>query len=916
MREFKYMPEDFGPLKVKVLHMDLTFDVFDDHTEATSVLKLAAKEVLDNLDLDAKNLELHSLEVDFCESEYEFDAENDVIHIKFKEKIPQEKTFSITTKSTCKPTKHILEGLYFDETPDGAPPTQITQCQQWGFQRIVPCIDRMNAKCTYHTTIRADKSYTNLITNGDLDKPVKDVGEGRVEVAYDNTVTPMATYLFFLGIGTYATFTKEFVYPNGDSFMLELLVPPDSEKEIAEQALEVLHGAVMWVHLFTGPDTYENWENSQKVWDLMKAGKREEAWEIAGGMKLGYKYTGKVYREIGMQNSDFGGMENVGNTTVTTNRIMPYPVMSDRAFEYMMRVKAHEYYHNLNGSEVTGHSPFEIWLNEAVTVFIENKFSSYFFGEDYERLDTVQGIIAPQSGTLTQDLSPASMPVEPDGFNDPNELITGITYVKAPEFVRMIETLMGKENFAKALDNYHTKFKHSNAKWQEWIKCMEEVSKMNFKNMAKVWLKRTGWPTVDVKREQVGDNCILHLRQEGEAYEFPFSVALFDDEGKKLGEQIAHIKEKEQDIIFEGMDPAFVSLNRGFSFYGRVKHKATKHELMLQVQFDDDVVARYIAYDTLFARERLKILKEGADLSDELIDLYFELISDKELMSQYGGQFLAFFDSVEDEKFSHRYQLLYDIREKMYKAIAEKYKDELLAIYNALAKKKYEGSVVKQRIDSIKDRQVKNSALSILTRLDTPDIHEIVKKQFEITTNATDKLSAFRWYLKSSAADKMEMLEEYEEAAKKNLVTWETFLASVARNEAEDSIAIMKKVEDSESFRIEQANDQRALFAVFAHNKRKSLLTDEGREFVKQSILRLAPINEYNTLSILESFGTLEKIEPKHQVQLVKLLVEVLKELPDKKLPSVTSYIKRLLKGSPKALEAYGAKFGKIGLKF
>ena len=55
-----------------------------------------------------------------------------------------------------------------------------------------------------------------------------------------------------------------------------------------------------------------------------------------------------------MQNSDFGGMENVGNTTITANRIMPFPFMTDPAYEYMARVKVHEFYHNLNGSEVTG----------------------------------------------------------------------------------------------------------------------------------------------------------------------------------------------------------------------------------------------------------------------------------------------------------------------------------------------------------------------------------------------------------------------------------------------------------------------------------------------------------------------------------------------------------------------------------
>mgnify|MGYP001616399287 CR=1 FL=1 len=101
--------------------------------------------------------------------------------------------------------------------------------------------------------------------------------------------------------------------------------------------------------------------------------------------------------------------------------------MTDGSFEYMVRVKVHEYYHNLNGSEVTGWSPFEIWLNEAVTVYIEEKYHAFLFGEEYCRLQTVLGLLSPDRGTLLQDEGAASMPIEPDGFNDPNELITSIT---------------------------------------------------------------------------------------------------------------------------------------------------------------------------------------------------------------------------------------------------------------------------------------------------------------------------------------------------------------------------------------------------------------------------------------------------------------------------------------------------------
>jgi aminopeptidase N len=150
--------------------------------------------------------------------------------------------------------------------------------------------------------------------------------------------------------------------------------------------------------------------------------------------------------------------------------------MTDPAYEYLGNVKVHEYYHNLNGSEVTGWSPFEIWLNEAVTVHAEGQYHAFHFGDEYARLQTVLFLLMPGSGTFELDSGAASLPIEPDGFNDPNDLITDITYMKAPEFVRMIETFMGKEAFVKGLDLYHRRYRHGNATRAQWIQAMEEVS--------------------------------------------------------------------------------------------------------------------------------------------------------------------------------------------------------------------------------------------------------------------------------------------------------------------------------------------------------------------------------------------------------------------------------------------------------
>lgn len=938
----KYYPEDFGELTVDVLHMDLVFDVYDDRTNVKSVLRVRTKDKpIEKLELNCRDLEIRAVSCIQCEVSYRYRKDDAILEINFREEIPPLTEVAVVTDTVCRPTRHILEGLYYDETPAGAPPQQITQCQQWGFQRIVPCIDDMAAKCTYTTAIIADSRYTNLITNGDVVVERHTVKPGRDRIVYDNSVTPMATYLFFLGVGTYATFKREFEYPDGRTFMLELLVPPASEAAAAEKALDILHDAVMWVYLFTGPEQFdeEKLPVRKEIWELVRRREKmkyeakpettlEELEKLRYGLAEldttitpGYRYTGTVYREIGMQNSDFGGMENVGNTTITTNKIMPFPQMIDSAFEYMVRVKAHEYHHNQNGSEVTGRSPFEIWLNEAVTVHVEEQHHAFFFGEDYQRLARVLELLAPVSGTFALDSGAASMPIIPEGFNDPNDLITAVTYVKAPEYVRMVETLIGQDTFVRGLDRYFKKFQHSNASTQDWIEAMEEESGQPLKEMSETWLRQTKFPVVEVSAEydRAERKFKFFLKQKVPAgakpWEFPFRAALVDENGNDLAEILERVSGETAELTIENVDmPAFLSLNRGYSFYGKLIYRATQDELLMQVRRDRDTTGRFTAFYTLVDREKLRLLKNPESRpSEDFIELYYRLLNDRQLLEKAGGQFLTIFESVEDEEFAHRYQALYDVRQTLLKAVAWKYRNSVISAYRFFESGSTpRDSTLEETGRAIKNRQAKNACLGILATLDTPDIHAMIKQQFETATCATDRLSAFSAYLNSSAPDKVKVLRAFEEESKKNLVAWETFLSAIGSNSSVDAVELVREMERSDAFRIEQTNDQRALYGSFARNRKKSLQTEEGRALFTEILRKLAHVNEYTTVNLLNAFANIDLMETKYHTPLVKILADLLGELDPQKYPSVYNRIRKLLLGAPKAVKTYSIEHGEI----
>ena len=120
------------------------------------------------------------------------------------------------------------------------------------------------------------------------------------------------------------------------------------------------------------------------------------------------------------------------------------------------------------------------------------------------RLGQVMYAQMPGTGPLALDKAPSSMAVEPAGFNTTHELISAMTYSKAPEFVRMVASIIGKENFVQALFNYHSKFAFSNATSWQWVECMAEFAPPDIKltEMAKGWLTRTSYPTLVVESEK------------------------------------------------------------------------------------------------------------------------------------------------------------------------------------------------------------------------------------------------------------------------------------------------------------------------------------------------------------------------------------------------------------------------------
>jgi aminopeptidase N len=163
-------------------------------------------------------------------------------------------------------------------------------------------------------------------------------------------------------------------------------------------------------------------------------------------------------------------------------------------------------------------------------------------------------------------------------------------------------------------------------------------------------------------------------------------------------------------------------------------------------------------------------------------------------------------------------------------------------------------------------------------------------------------------YLNSSAPDKLVELDIFKKEAEKHLVAWENFLRIVGNSNSADAIEVMKKIEKDPHFRIEQSNELHSLYLTFAANRKKSLLTPEGREYLKEIMIAVSKLNEYTGFILLSAFNDLNNLNSEDQVALVDVLYAVRNSLSKKECASVYNNIQRILKKCPKAVAAWKSK--------
>ncbi len=736
-KKYKYKREDFGELLVKLDHLTIYLNFLDNLVEASNILHMTAVQPTQKIELDARDLTIIRVEWledgndkdQFQSLNYNYVEAKAKLIVTLPREVKAGERFRVKTVTQCVPSDHLLEGIYKDSTPAGVPQQYVSQCQQWGFQRIMPIFDDCRAKCTMTTTLEADAAYTHLISNGNISKvlnpegkPVPKPGDpGRQIITYENP-TPMAPYLFVACAGTWDMLVDHVTYESGRTVRLEYLVPPGRIQD-ATLPMAILKQAVLWIR-----DTQD------------------------------YEYTADTYRTICMNKSNFGGMENVGNTTIVTDAALIDEHTLDHLLMYAHAVIVHEFEHNQCGSETTMETPFDVWLNEAYTVDVERMFMAHMFDPSFVRLTQVDSIRNPLLGPLAVEDGGYAGKIVRDGFNDPDELIDAVTYVKAAEVIRMLRLILRPDVFKTAKTLYFSRYRNSNANTDQFFECFEEASGKSLKEFKESWLNRVGYPSVCASTNYNPEKktFTIDFGQESTAsfnFYLPIDVALTDPTGEIIPgtEHIFHLTKEADSLSFDNVEqaPAFASLNRDYSFYGTfAENTVSSDTLRLKARLDPNLFNRVEAMRQLTDRQRISLLVEpDVGLDPDWLSIYGEILMDRDLAPGLKAYFLRIDEQPLDRGYITWYPELVQAREKLMAAVKGAYRKELVDAFFAL--NTY--GPRKSPKDGIEERVLKHVLLDLITCDDLPESHEIVLDHYRAATTAQDRVSALTALNRSSA---------------------------------------------------------------------------------------------------------------------------------------------------------------------
>ncbi|TCO70338.1 aminopeptidase N [Rhodovulum euryhalinum] len=481
-----------------------------------------------------------------------------------------------------------LEGLYMSNG------MYCTQCEAEGFRKITWYPDRPDVMAPFRVRIESDLPV--LLSNGNP------VAQGPGWAEWDDP-WPKPAYLFALVAGDLVATSDSFTTCEGRKVDLNIWVRPADQGK-ADYALDSLIRSMRWDEQVYG-----------RAYDL------------------------DVFNIVAVDDFNMGAMENKGLNIFNSRYVLASPeTATDRDYENIERIIAHEYFHNWTGNRITCRDWFQLCLKEGLTVFRDQQFAGDARSHAVKRIEDVITLRARQ---FREDGGPLAHPVRPESYTEINNFYTATVYEKGAEVIGMLRRLVGPGGYDKALALYFDRHDGQAATIEDWLKVFEEATGRDLSQF-KRWYSQAGTPRLKVTDDFKDGTYTLHVEQktpptpgqpDKHPQVIPLAVGLLSPNGDEVvPTTVLEVTEAQQSFTFEGLATRPVpSLLRGFSAPVILDRETTAEERAFLLAHDTDPFNKWEAGRALARDVLVAMVTEGAAPAPAYLDALAAMARDEAL---------------------------------------------------------------------------------------------------------------------------------------------------------------------------------------------------------------------------------------------------------------------------------------------
>ena len=670
-----------------------------------------------------------------------------------------------------------LEGLYLSNG------MFCTQCEAEGFRKITFYPDRPDVMAPFTVWINSDLPV--LLSNGNP-------GEADPGFAEWHDPWPKPAYLFALVAGDLVAATDTFTTMEGRAVTLNIWVRPGDEGKTG-YAMDALKRSMVWDEQVYG-----------RAYDL------------------------DVFNIVAVDDFNMGAMENKGLNIFNSKYVLASPeTATDRDYDLIEGIIAHEYFHNWTGNRITCRDWFQLCLKEGLTVFRDQQFSADMRSAPVKRIEDVLMLRARQ---FREDAGPLAHNVRPDTYREINNFYTATVYEKGAEVIRMLYALVGAQAYRAALDLYFDRHDGQACTIEDWLQVFEEVTQRDLSQF-KRWYTQAGTPRVTVEWVRDGDVVTMTFRQEvpptpgqplKEPAVIPIALGLLTPDGTDLLPGFKMELDCPEDTLrfdlaalaaeagVDVPDRVIPSLLRGFSAPVILDAPLTEADRLVLLAHDSDPFNRWDAGRGLMRRALVAMLTDGTApdpalfaaletvARDDGVDPAFRALVLSRPSEDDLAQAAMEAGLVPDPTAIHAVRTRFDV------ALAEALAPTLAALYDAMDP----GPVYSPDAPDAAKRTLRNTALALLTKVEGG---ARARAQYDAATNMTDQMAAFTALL--DARDAGVAGQFYDQWKADRLVIDKWFMAQVAHAAPEDAVDVAEALTRHPDFDWKNPNRFRSLMA-------------------------------------------------------------------------------------------------------